>query len=115
MIDMDGVLYRGDEPMPHLCESFAFLREWPILFRGTRLVNAKPMLLGIAIDKGYIDTVKHPALDFFSDRSFENRDARKQAMTVEDLLAMRSGLDWTESDPMRRDYDFVGKHHAPDH
>ena len=27
IIDMDGVLYRGDQPMPRLCEFFAFLRE----------------------------------------------------------------------------------------
>jgi 4-nitrophenyl phosphatase len=32
IIDMDGVLYRGDQPMPRLCEFFAFLRERPIPF-----------------------------------------------------------------------------------
>jgi 4-nitrophenyl phosphatase len=33
IIDMDGVLYRGDEPMPRLGDFFAFLRERPIPFR----------------------------------------------------------------------------------
>jgi CubicO group peptidase (beta-lactamase class C family) len=56
-------------------------------------------LLGIAIDQGYIDSIQHPVLDFFPERSFENRDAAKEAMTVEDLLTMRSGLDWEEGDP----------------
>jgi 4-nitrophenyl phosphatase len=32
IIDMDGVLYRGDQPMPALQEFFAFLRERPIPF-----------------------------------------------------------------------------------
>jgi len=32
IIDMDGVLYLGDQPMPGLCEFFAFLRERPIPF-----------------------------------------------------------------------------------
>lgn len=32
IIDMDGVLYRGDEPMLRLREFFAFLRERPIPF-----------------------------------------------------------------------------------
>jgi 4-nitrophenyl phosphatase len=32
IIDMDGVLYRGDRPMPKLREFFAFLRERPIPF-----------------------------------------------------------------------------------
>jgi 4-nitrophenyl phosphatase len=32
IIDMDGVLYRGDEPLPRLREFFAFLRQRPIPF-----------------------------------------------------------------------------------
>ncbi len=32
VIDMDGVLYRGDEPLPKLCEFFAYLRQKPIPF-----------------------------------------------------------------------------------
>ena len=32
IIDMDGVLYRGDQPMPRLVEFFAFLRERSITF-----------------------------------------------------------------------------------
>lgn len=32
IIDMDGVLYRGDMPLPGLYEFFAFLRERPIPF-----------------------------------------------------------------------------------
>jgi len=32
IIDMDGVLYRGDRPMPRLVEFFAFMRERPIKF-----------------------------------------------------------------------------------
>jgi 4-nitrophenyl phosphatase len=32
IIDMDGVLYLGDHPMPRLCEFFAFLRERSIPF-----------------------------------------------------------------------------------
>jgi 4-nitrophenyl phosphatase len=32
IIDMDGVLYRGDQPMPRLVEFFAFMRERPIRF-----------------------------------------------------------------------------------
>lgn len=32
IIDMDGVLYLGDQPMPGLCEFFAFLRERSISF-----------------------------------------------------------------------------------
>ena len=55
-------------------------------------------LIGIANDKGYIAGVNLPVEDFFPGRSFENQDARKQAMTLDNLLTMRSGLDWEESD-----------------
>lgn len=55
-------------------------------------------LVGIAIDKGYIEAVKRPVQDLIPGLSFEKPDARKQAMTLENLLTMTSGLDWSESD-----------------
>ncbi len=54
-------------------------------------------LTGIAIDQGYIDTLDHPVLDFFPDKTFQNVDDRKRAMTLRDLITMQTGLDWTES------------------
>lgn len=53
-------------------------------------------LIGIAIDKGYIDGVDHRVLDFFPNRTIANLDAFKQDMTLEDLLTMRTGFDWQE-------------------
>jgi CubicO group peptidase (beta-lactamase class C family) len=56
-------------------------------------------LIGIAIDQGYIDGTGHRVPDFFPGRSFANFDAQKLAMTVDDVLTMRAGLDWEEGDP----------------
>ena len=56
-------------------------------------------LIGIAIDKGYIDRTDHRVVDFFSERTFANLDRQKEDMTLEDVLTMRSGLDWQEGDP----------------
>jgi CubicO group peptidase (beta-lactamase class C family) len=53
-------------------------------------------LVGIAIDKGYISGVDVPMLDFFTDYTVANRDARKERITLEHLLRMRSGF---ECDP----------------
>ena len=50
-------------------------------------------LIGIAIAQGYIESVGQPVLDFFPESSVANVDANKEAMTVEDLLTMSSGLD----------------------
>lgn len=53
-------------------------------------------LIGIAIDQGYIDGLDHRILDFFPDRTIANLDERKQSMTLEDLLTMRTGFQWQE-------------------
>ncbi len=55
-------------------------------------------LAGIAIDRGSIDGVGHPMADFFPGLAFENPDPGKDAMTLEDVLTMRSGLGWIETD-----------------
>jgi CubicO group peptidase (beta-lactamase class C family) len=49
-------------------------------------------LIGIAIDQGTIESVGQPVLDFFPERTVANLDANKEAMTLEDLLTMRSGF-----------------------
>ena len=56
-------------------------------------------LVGIAIQEGFIDGADHRVVDFFSDRTIANNDARKQRMTLEHLLTMTSGLDWHEDPP----------------
>lgn len=59
-------------------------------------------LVGIALDQDHIDRVDQPALDFFPDRIVPDRDS-KQAITLEHLLAMTSGLDWPSSRQADRD------------
>jgi CubicO group peptidase (beta-lactamase class C family) len=60
-------------------------------------------LVGIALDQGKIDRTDHALVDFFSNRIIANLDARKQAITLDDVLTMRSGLDWQEGDPAYRE------------
>lgn len=55
-------------------------------------------LVGIAIDRGYIQGVGDRLLDYFPGRTFANPDPRKGELTLEHLLTMTTGLDWTESD-----------------
>ncbi len=69
-------------------------------------------LVGIAIDKGVLAGVEQPVAGFFPGRAFGNPSASKGAMTLEHLLTMTSGLDWTEGDPtyraMTMSRDWVG-------
>ncbi len=50
-------------------------------------------IVGIALNKGYIRSVKQPVLDLFPNRTVANIDANKKAMTLEHLLTMSAGLD----------------------
>jgi CubicO group peptidase (beta-lactamase class C family) len=72
-------------------------------------------LIGIAIEKGYIESVRTRVLDFFPVRVVANLDSRKEAMTLEHLLTMTSGLDcqdtwvydWRGIEEMRQSGDWV--------
>ncbi len=75
------------------------------------------LLIGIAIDRGAIPSVQSKVVDLLPGRrkTFEH-DPRKAAMTLEDLLTMRSGLDCNDWDPkspghedkMYKQVDWVG-------
>jgi len=54
-------------------------------------------LIGIAINKGYINNVNQPITDFFPDKEFANMDDLKKSITLEDLLMMASGLKCRDS------------------
>jgi CubicO group peptidase (beta-lactamase class C family) len=56
------------------------------------------LLVGIAIGRGLVGSVEDRVLDYFPEYgNIRNLDARKRAMRVEDLLTMRTGLDWREA------------------
>jgi CubicO group peptidase (beta-lactamase class C family) len=54
-------------------------------------------LVGIAIDRRLIKDVKQPLATLFPDLLAGNSDAPKRAITIEDLLTMRSGLETTSN------------------
>lgn len=54
-------------------------------------------LVGIAIDKGYIEGVEQPVLELFPERTISNLDAEKKAMTLEHVLMMATGLECRDS------------------
>jgi len=55
-------------------------------------------LIGIAIDKGYIDNVSQPVLDFFPGYTIDNWDPRKENITLYNCLTMTTGLEFHEVD-----------------
>ena len=72
--------------------------------RPTRLANVKSVaksivsaLVGLAIDRGVLSGVREPIQPYFADFLRSPADAAKRAITVEDLLTMRSGLETTSN------------------
>jgi CubicO group peptidase (beta-lactamase class C family) len=54
-------------------------------------------LIGIAIDKGYIQNVDQPITEFFPDKAVADFDGLKKTITLKNLLTMSSGLKCRDS------------------
>ncbi len=55
-------------------------------------------LIGVAIHRGEIDSLEAPLLSFFDAYDLSGVDERLHKATLEDLLTMRSGIEWHEQD-----------------
>jgi CubicO group peptidase (beta-lactamase class C family) len=71
--------------------------------RATRPANVKSVsksvisaLVGVAIDRGMVPGPQTPIRTYFPEIA-KDKDARKQRITIEDLLTMRSGLESTSN------------------
>ena len=53
-------------------------------------------LVGIALDKGYIESIDAKMLDFFPDIADQITDPRKKQITIQNMLEMRAGYPWEE-------------------
>lgn len=56
------------------------------------------LLVGIALDRGEITSVKRPFLDYLKGWDLSKVDPRLHTATIEDVLTMRSGIEWHEHD-----------------
>ncbi len=80
--------------------------DWHPYYQGTELHSLQSVTksvtsvaLGIAIDKGLISGVEASAMSFFEAYAPDLSDPREGAMRLEDLLTMRSGIEWNENTP----------------
>ena len=55
-------------------------------------------VVGIALGRGHLRSLDQPFLEFFKDRDLARVDPRLRRASLRDLLTMRSGIEWHESD-----------------
>jgi CubicO group peptidase (beta-lactamase class C family) len=56
-------------------------------------------LVGIALDQGCLSSVDQKMMDFFPEFAAQITDPRKMHITIRDMLQMRAGFPWEETDP----------------
>jgi CubicO group peptidase (beta-lactamase class C family) len=66
------------------------------LYSVTKSVTS--MLVGIALDAGYIEGLDVPLAELLPDYTSANPDSRRERITLEHLLSMSDGMDWHEHD-----------------
>lgn len=54
------------------------------------------LLVGIALEEGYIQSIDEPVLRYFPEY-YEESDAQKRRMTIRNLLTMTTGVSWNET------------------
>ena len=69
-------------------------------------------LVGIALKQGYLSSVDQKMLDFFPEVADQVTDPRKEQITIRDLLQMRAGYPWEETDPALWD-GLLSGHYPP--
>jgi len=74
---------------------------WHPFYQGTNLHTLQSVTksitsaaFGIAIDKGLIKSVELPIHPYFKTYQYDKTDLRKSQITIEDILTMRTGIDW---------------------
>jgi CubicO group peptidase (beta-lactamase class C family) len=60
--------------------------------------SVSSMLIGIAIQEGFLDNVEQKVVDLLPGYTIDPTDTRKQELTLEHLLTMSDGLEWHELD-----------------
>jgi CubicO group peptidase (beta-lactamase class C family) len=57
-------------------------------------------LVGIALEQGYLASVDQKMMDFFPELADQITDPRKEQITIRQMLQMRAGYPWEETDPV---------------
>jgi len=63
-------------------------------------------LIGIALEKGYINSVDQKLIEFFPEYYTDGLDPKKKEISLENLLTMSAGFQWNERGPISREWEW---------
>ena len=61
-------------------------------------------LIGIALDKGYLDSVDQKLIEFFPEYAADDLDPRIKEIRIKHILTMSAGFKWNARGPVMRDW-----------
>jgi CubicO group peptidase (beta-lactamase class C family) len=61
-------------------------------------------LIGIALDKGYLNSVDQKLIEFFPEYITDESDPRKKEISLKHLLTMSAGFRWNDRGPIMRNW-----------
>ena len=61
-------------------------------------------LIGIALEKGYLDNVDQKLIDFFPEYASDHLDPRIEGIRLKHILTMSAGFRWNDLGPVMRDW-----------
>jgi CubicO group peptidase (beta-lactamase class C family) len=61
-------------------------------------------LVGIALEKGYLDSVDQKLIEFFPEYATEDLDPRIEKIRLKHILTMSAGFSWNDRGPVMRDW-----------
>jgi len=61
-------------------------------------------LIGIALDKGYLDSVDQKLIEFFPEYASDDLDPRIEGIRLKHILTMSAGFSWNDWGPVMRDW-----------
>jgi CubicO group peptidase (beta-lactamase class C family) len=78
-------------------------------FLASNTKSFNSLLIGVAIEQGYIESVDQRMLDFFPKYKYLEKDSLKNKITIKDLLTMTSGFQWNEQSLPLTDPNNMGR------
>ena len=70
-------------------------------------------MLGIALEKGCLKSIDQKMIDFFPEVADKIIDSRKKQITIKEMLQMRAGFPWEETDPTYWNIIWSGEYITP--